>query len=289
METINKHESLKLLTGDFSFEMVHEQPYLPTVSIKNFGKIIDIETYSINQKQTNLFLKRNLAGFKNNIYTLSKEFEKAIDFSIESFEKLIKDNIDYVFNHLKYNTGICIKDNVASYYNIDKEQRTISVCIFVDDVMKYALQGLDISSIKQENINKIKLGMYIPGNTHPDNWSTIINASSSIAYDIFYTCVFRTFADHEYKLISGKSSAKLNNNVFKNNNKQSVLVLDSSWYTSIIRTEGFAVRGHLRMQACGKNLSERRLVYIDSFQKYGYVRKAKMLPTEVDSISEILN
>jgi hypothetical protein len=53
--------------------------------------------------------------------------------------------------------------------------------------------------------------------------------------------------------------------------------LDSTWFTTIVRSEGFKVGGHFRMQPFGKNLSDRKLIWISPFDKNGYTRKAKIL------------
>lgn len=53
--------------------------------------------------------------------------------------------------------------------------------------------------------------------------------------------------------------------------------LDASWYTTIVRKEGFGVRGHFRLQPCGPHRSDKKLIYIHEYQKNGYVRRAKLL------------
>ena len=53
--------------------------------------------------------------------------------------------------------------------------------------------------------------------------------------------------------------------------------LDCSWLRTIVRTDGFLVRGHFRLQPCGEKHRDRKLIYIEPFQKYGYVRRAKIL------------
>jgi hypothetical protein len=56
-----------------------------------------------------------------------------------------------------------------------------------------------------------------------------------------------------------------------------VTLLDSSWFRSIIRTEGFLVRGHFRLQPYKDETGEwaRKLIYIHEFEKHGYCRIAK--------------
>ena len=50
--------------------------------------------------------------------------------------------------------------------------------------------------------------------------------------------------------------------------------LSADWYTEIIRTTGFEVRGHWRLQPYSNG--KRRLIFIQPFMKHGYHRKAKI-------------
>lgn len=59
-----------------------------------------------------------------------------------------------------------------------------------------------------------------------------------------------------------------------------ITYLDCSWLKTIVRTEGFLVRGHFRLQPCGEKRLERKLIYIEPFQKHGYTRTAKRLIAE---------
>jgi hypothetical protein len=56
-----------------------------------------------------------------------------------------------------------------------------------------------------------------------------------------------------------------------------VEILDSTWFTTIVRREGFQVSGHFRLQPVGPERSERKLIWIDRYEKGGYVRKAGLL------------
>lgn len=64
-----------------------------------------------------------------------------------------------------------------------------------------------------------------------------------------------------------------------------VTLLDSRWFKTIIRTEGFTVRGHFRLQPYKNEagLWDRKLIYIDEFEKHGYHRAAKL-----DSVIETM-
>lgn len=60
-----------------------------------------------------------------------------------------------------------------------------------------------------------------------------------------------------------------------NASRNTVYVVDSSWNKLIIRTDGFAVRGHFRLQPCGINHMDRKLMWINAFEKHGYTRRPR--------------
>lgn len=62
-------------------------------------------------------------------------------------------------------------------------------------------------------------------------------------------------------------------------------VIDSSWLRTIVRAEGFSVRGHFRLQPYGVGRCGRRLIYIKPFQKHGYVRTARKIVHERKAIN----
>ena len=58
-----------------------------------------------------------------------------------------------------------------------------------------------------------------------------------------------------------------------------VKVLDSRWFTTICRDEGFLVSGHFRLQPCKDDQGEwtRKLIYINPYAKHGYHRLAPIV------------
>lgn len=64
---------------------------------------------------------------------------------------------------------------------------------------------------------------------------------------------------------------------YKNETARNIEILDSTWFTTIIRSEGFGVKGHFRMQPFGTALSQRKLIWIAPFEKEGYTRTAKII------------
>lgn len=77
-------------------------------------------------------------------------------------------------------------------------------------------------------------------------------------------------------LDKGRNNGKpKNGGKITNTSEYTVYVVDSSWNKLIIRTEGFAVMGHFRLQPCGINHVDRKLIWINAFEKHGYTRKPK--------------
>ena len=58
--------------------------------------------------------------------------------------------------------------------------------------------------------------------------------------------------------------------------------IDCSWFRTIIKKEGFMVKGHFRLQPYKNDKKEwdYKLIYIEPFQKHGYTRTAKKIVDE---------
>ncbi|MBG8555005.1 hypothetical protein [Hymenobacter guriensis] len=54
-----------------------------------------------------------------------------------------------------------------------------------------------------------------------------------------------------------------------------ITIVDSTWNKYIVRTEGFSVSGHFRLQRYGTGNAKLKLVWIKPYQKHGYVRLPK--------------
>lgn len=68
---------------------------------------------------------------------------------------------------------------------------------------------------------------------------------------------------------------------YLNETRSDITILDSTWFTTLVRSEGFMVGekdgGFFRLQPCGPNNSQRKLIWVLPFQKEGYTRQAKIL------------
>ena len=91
--------------------------------------------------------------------------------------------------------------------------------------------------------------------------------------------IMKRYGKVETYTIEGREQRRVGNNYVVNKAPFPIHRLDGSWFKTIIRTNGFGVKGHWRLQACGKGWKEHKLIFISGFQKHGYVRRAPALAT----------
>lgn len=92
--------------------------------------------------------------------------------------------------------------------------------------------------------------------------------------------LFKKYCELETKVVPAKSVNKYIGTKYVNETDKRIKILDSTWFTTIVRSEGFHVRGHFRMQPYGPGMSQKKLIWISDFDKEGYTRKAKILNTQ---------
>jgi hypothetical protein len=113
----------------------------------------------------------------------------------------------------------------------------------------------------------------LPVEKHDDMMSVILMAIISAE-------LFINFAEVETKLMKPNDRIWDEigvNAIYNNKTTSDITVIDSTWYTNLVSSGAFKVRGHFRLQPYGPERSQRRLQWIADFQKEGYHRKAKKL------------
>lgn len=98
-----------------------------------------------------------------------------------------------------------------------------------------------------------------------------------IIADIYTMLLFIKYCPIETKIVKqGRKDTHVGIK-YVNESKHDIEILDSTWFTTIIRSEGFGVGGHFRMQPYGPGNAMRKLIWIEPFEKTGYTRTAKVL------------
>lgn len=91
--------------------------------------------------------------------------------------------------------------------------------------------------------------------------------------------IFLQFAEIETKVIKpGHKEFEGVKCTYQNKSSSNITVVDSTWFTNLVVSGAFKVRGFFRLQPYGKRSeNKRRLKWINEFTKHGYTRKAKKL------------
>lgn len=101
--------------------------------------------------------------------------------------------------------------------------------------------------------------------------------SAQIEKVIIITLILKKYGEVELLFVKAGTKKKANNvdkGKIINETGIDVTLLDSRWFREIIRTEGFKVSGHFRLQPYKDKNGEwkRKLIYINEFEKHGYHR-----------------
>lgn len=127
-----------------------------------------------------------------------------------------------------------------------------------------------LTMIVQRNNNGFK--SYLPSEAIEAGLDEI-----GVISDIYTMLLFIKYCPIETKMIKAGKKDKVVGNKYVNETKSDIEILDSGWFTTIIRSEGFGVGGHFRMQPYGPANAMRKLIWINPFEKTGYTRTAKVL------------
>jgi hypothetical protein len=118
---------------------------------------------------------------------------------------------------------------------------------------------------------------YILGDTYSRKGIT----QEMIAIDFMLQLLFIKYCDTENKIVKPKEKLKHGNVKYLNETKSNIEILDSRWFTNIIREDPFLVSGHMRLQPY-PSLGIKRWKYIKEYEKQGYRTNAKKSSNETN-------
>lgn len=209
------------------------------------------------------FVKEAWGGFQKKditYYALQQPFIDALSFAQEKLltEELLNhfDDGQYVIKRENIFFVVLMKKDRITFFIIDND----SIVMFYSNVKeeeRYWLKDLPEDSIRSKDKGTI-VGFR--------DWIiTLIN--------------FIKYADIETKYIKANSKLNVSRKDGKvvNDSNEDYILLNSTWFLNIVRTEGFLVRGHFRLQPY-KN--RKKLIYIGTYEKHGYHLNAKITNTK---------
>lgn len=114
-------------------------------------------------------------------------------------------------------------------------------------------------------------------NNHVDNWWNCDNdkkATDIAAVTYLFCMLFKKYAPVETKFIPAHKKVKDFNCKYVNDTNFDISYMDSTWFTNLVKSDAFKVRGHFRLQPCGQGFKDKKLIWINDFEKQGYTRQA---------------
>ena len=214
-------------------------------------------------------VKRNVS---KNIFIISSPFADAMEKSHKAFRKL---NPLDILRESSPNAGVLLSsfNKFGTIYLIHKETNRAVFLIFASTNLLSAVI-LDLSNGWQNNVFTTNHNSFYNGY---DSRMFIANEMAVLSSFL----IFKKYAKVEIE--QGKCGKTIHSKILKeklrNNLPFDVNIMDSTWFTTICRNEGFKVRGHFRLQPKKNDKGEwiKELIYINEFEKHGYHRQAKIL------------
>lgn len=221
-----------------------------------------------------------LSGGLSNIMYLTKPIVKAFDFGPdETIQKLLS-----LRNEIN-STSKCViwrndpidglpSSTTTCVYSFEKHENqtnfTILWQIVFDGHQKYTMHIAGVWHHDWEECNKFAIAGIGPG-TEYDTKAFVNQAELIVQCEVFLQ-----YAELETKILKQNTKDSI---ICKYHNKLPfpVTIIDSTWYTNLVKSDSFKVRGHFRLQPFGPLMAKRKLIWINEFTKEGYTREAKKL------------
>lgn len=256
-------------------------PILDTLNNKSLGKIPFHENdvlFLSNQEYFDDFVntwKKNVSGFLKEINVVTNPFRESV---IKVLPKLNKLAQDVTKSGFKY-SGTYVTEDIVLMINVDvnmnEDLRTIPSAFYVFHKsgipLVYMKAGLtDDPSENTVWISKLAKDKGI-GMTVKD--ISIKYLSIPMLYE-----TFKKYASVDIKIMPPNTKIKSVKYRYKNETNLKLTLLDSKWFTTIIKSDAFKVSGHFRLQPKKVDgVWTKEIIWINDFEKTGYTSKAKVL------------
>jgi hypothetical protein len=244
-----------------------KHPIIERLSTGLLGEVVPVEgleSFIIDNMDRYKDVFSQITSDQTPIYIITKPFLDVItrDDISKRMYSLRKD--------LPTTSGVAVLNNITLVYHVENHNEiNATLFVFHGNVFKGFLQ---IEYAKEDeadghfDIAIDKEYTFVMGN----NYEELIGIMDMIIGFL----MFKEYADVEEKLIIKKSGEKIFNCHYTNNTNRNIRIMDCTWFTTLIKSEGFNVRGHFRLQPCGEGMKDKKLIWINDFKKSGYTREA---------------
>lgn len=211
-------------------------------------------------------------GFASNIEYISDGFSSSLASVKDTLwnPELVKEFIDQwlygtiIYKDVVYMYALCIKEVVPD--------EATSECY-------YSTNGVLICTINNKVALAIDTGASQNSYLNESFFNGQIDDPVALAMrDVFVLHLFKKYGQVQVVEAQPHKKTTTPTGTFMVDAGIAVNHLDCTWLTTIVRGEGFKVRGHFRLQPYKENGEwTKRLIYIKEFEKHGYTRRAQKL------------
>jgi len=252
---LKNHIAYRFLTDDsLWFEMIESQE--PNLYTEYEGREVPERIHSLyaclNNKQDKPYLVTNSVIENLDMFKINKQGEH---YNWDVFKNLNNQKVTFIFNDNVFLRMVVTEDTIWFLH------------------MKFTFAKGDKNNGQMYWIMffiKRDTGELCEHFKHPD-----VRQIEEFVYK--FLCFFYLTDNDEEIVKAGKTVGTKKTGKILNDFKFPLTVVTSKWNTTVIRTEQFGVRGHFRLQPCGKARQDYELIFIEPFVKHGYIRKAEKL------------
>lgn len=230
------------------------------------------ESMKIDQMFAGLFESTGADGFLNFQQSVILAFKKAKNkyYLTEPFKDAIRTATPKIMdgnkhlNEITDDVGIIFTEKGFSIYVVSKNSKyKLLVFGFTREVLT------TYGFIDQED-NFGGLACTVEDGKPYNDTSQLVMYMTTLLTGLY----FINNCEIEQKVLApNKKEKSSNGDKHFNESKSDIIILDCRWFTELIRTTPFSVRGHFRWQVHGEGRQKRKLIYIEEFEKEGYKRK----------------
>lgn len=222
----------------------------------------------------------------HNVYILMSKFQEAIAKSGNAFKNISRGlQLEKLFEDCCIFAGdmvyVCYKLTNDTYlgqtFNTAERPNNYMIAIYYqgkgDDKKERHIVYLGTMVFSKEDDKAYRIEMSLMSTwmgIYADNYKD----NEQLIDALLAVLLFKHYAKVELDIIPGheKKMSTVANEKIINETPKGVHIMDSSWYTTIYRTEGYDVRGHIRYYKVYDTIA-----YVHPHKRKGYIRRAKIL------------
>jgi hypothetical protein len=215
------------------------------------------------------------------VHVLTKPFHDSLVENMGSFTENKE-----IFYSLEHDCSVLIMGNFVLYYEIERLQNgeTYKTSFFVFNDVHTLCLAAETGEYLGNGDSKLKLLVHpyyeeFSSQEQKYNGLSKQDLQMSIFQNYFVMVLvfhlFKKYAEVETKLLQPNDKSRVFNCKYYNDSDYQIQIMDSTWFTTLVKSDAFKVRGHFRFQPCGQAFRDKKLIWIKDFQKEGYTRKAK--------------